>query len=555
MLIAFLCNCIMEEFMGIGNILSLLGGLALFLYGMHMMSEGLEATAGDRLKGILEKLTSNLFMAVFIGAVITALVQSSSATTVMTVGFVSAGLMTLKQAVGVIMGANIGTTITGVLIALDMGEIAPLLAFVGVVFVTFVKNKKFNSIGLILAGLGILFIGMDAMSASMSPLRDEPSFIAIMTTFNNPFFSVMAGALFTAIIQSSSASIGILQTLAMSNLISLGAASFVLFGQNIGTCITAVLSSLHGSKDAKRVAVVHLLFNCIGAFLFIGICLFTPLISMIEGWFPSNPAAQIANMHIFFNITTTVILLPFSNVLVKISTYVLKDSNEEENSIHITVPNMRLGSVTVALFDVQREIDRMFKLCYENVSITINGLITREKTNGDIQINEDNIDLIHHEIIKTIPKITSLSMSIEESKKLNILYKLNGDIERIGDHALNLNEELLELLESDAKFSEYAIMELEKLQKVIMQSLEQFDSMSEFNVAAKYEILSKNEYLLDELCESFRIKQMERLKSGCCDANASVLYSEILINIERIGDHIFNIAGMLYTGPKKEDLS
>ncbi len=537
--------------MELSNLLTLLGGLGLFLYGMKMMSDGLELTAGDRLKGILQKLTSNLFMAVIVGMVITALVQSSSATTVMTVGFVSAGLMTLKQAVGIIMGANIGTTITGILIALDMGEIAPVFAFIGVVMITFIRNKKMNSLGLIFAGLGILFIGMDTMSAAMLPLREDPGFISIMTSFNNPLFGVLAGALFTAVIQSSSASIGILQTLALSNLITLGGASYVLFGQNIGTCITAVLSSINGTRDAKRVAIIHLLFNVIGALIFIGICLFSPLISIIESWFPNNPAAQIANMHIFFNITTTLMLLPFANYLVKLSTMLLKDGTKEEEDNSIAIMDMRLGSVTVALFDLQKSVNMMYKLSKENVSRTLDTLINSKKLDSTIETNEYSIDLLHHEISKVIPKITSLSMTLDESKEVNNLYKLNGDIERIGDHAMNLYDECVEMQAAGVKFSDTAKMELQKIQKVIMESLSQLEEMKEFDDAEKYETLSKNEYLIDELCETFRTNQMERLKSGCCDAKASVMYSEVLINVERIADHIFNMGSMLYVGIKK----
>ncbi len=541
--------------MEFSNVLSLLSGLALFLYGMKMMSDGLELTAGDRLKGLLEKVTSNLFMAVLVGALITALVQSSSATTVMTVGFVSAGLMTLKQAVGVIMGANVGTTITGLLIALDMGEVAPLFAIVGVVMIMFIKNHKVNSFGLVLAGLGILFIGMETMGDAMKPLRDEPAFVSIMTSFSNPFLGVGAGAAFTAIIQSSSASIGILQNLADTGLITLGAAAFVLFGQNIGTCITALISSLGASRDAKRVAFVHLVFNVTGALLFIFLCMFTPLVQIVESWFPSNVKAQIANMHVIFNIATTLILLPFAAKLEKLSKVVLKDEGETIGADgHISIPNMRLGSVTVALFDLRREVSEMYRLCAINVNLVMNKMIQQEAMPQEVYDNEEKINQTHREIIRAIPKITSLTMTIEESKMLNSLYKINNDIERIGDHAINLTEETAESISKESIFSPEAKMELEKLRKILEESLAQFTQIEEFDDANKFDVLSKNEDLVDSLCEDFRLNQMERIKSGCCEAEASVIYSEILINVERIADYVFNIARMTYADYSLEQL-
>ena len=279
--------------MTFNNLLALLGGLALFLYGMHMMSAGLEQAAGDRMKAILEKLTSNPFLGVIVGAVITAIIQSSSATTVMVVGFVNSQLMTLNQAVWIIMGANIGTTITGQLIALDASKIAPLVAILGVVMVTFMKNKKVNAFGEILAGLGILFIGMDMMKNAMVPLQQSEAFIHAMTTISNPVLAILLGAGFTALIQSSSASVGILQALAISGLIPLSSAIYIIFGQNIGTCITAVLASLGANRNAKRTTIIHLSFNIIGTIVFLIFVHLVPFVSWMET-ITTNPAAQIA---------------------------------------------------------------------------------------------------------------------------------------------------------------------------------------------------------------------------------------------------------------------
>lgn len=303
---------------------TLLGGLALFLYGMHMMSTGLSAVAGNKMRQILEKLTRNRLMGVLLGMGVTCIIQSSSATTVMVVGFVNAGIMTLGQAVGVIMGANIGTTITGQLIALDAGFLAPIIVFAGVMLVLFVKRPRLKEFGGILAGLGILFIGMEMMSGAMMPLGKSPVFLEMMTQCLNPLFGILAGALFTALMQSSSASVGILQALAATGAIPFSAAVYVLFGQNIGTCITALLAAVGGNVNAKRVTVVHLAFNIIGTIVFTLLCVATPLAEFVASFTPENGAAQIANMHTVFNIGTTLLLLPAGNLLVKLSEILLK---------------------------------------------------------------------------------------------------------------------------------------------------------------------------------------------------------------------------------------
>ena len=316
--------------MSIQSFFSLLGGLALFLYGMQMMSTNLEAAAGSRMKQILERLTANRFLGVIVGAGITAIIQSSSATTVMVVGFVNSQLMTLKQAVWIIMGANIGTTVTGQLIALDIGAVAPLIAFAGVALILFVKQKKVQFAGGIIAGLGILFLGMGMMSAAMIPLRDSRHFVNLMTKFSNPFLGILAGAAFTAVIQSSSASVGILQALAVSGLIGLDSAVFVLFGQNIGTCITAVLASIGGkTATPKRTTLIHLIFNVIGTAVFTLVCLVSPFTRWMASFTPDNPAAQIANVHTLFNIVTTLLLLPFGTQLARISEKLLPDKPQK----------------------------------------------------------------------------------------------------------------------------------------------------------------------------------------------------------------------------------
>lgn len=357
--------------MSLTNIMGLLGGLALFLYGMQMMSQGLENAAGNKMQQILEKLTANRFLGVLVGALITAVIQSSSATTVMVVGFVNAGMMTLNQAVWIIMGANIGTTITGQLIALDAGVVAPIIAFIGVILIIFSKKEKIGYVGSILAGLGILFIGMDMMGGSMEPLAQSQSFISLLTKFSNPILGILAGTIFTAIIQSSSASVGILQALAGSGIVTLDSAAFILFGQNIGTCITAFLAALGANRNAKRTTIIHITFNVIGTIIFTILCITTPLIPVLQGMTESAPK-QIANLHTMFNVTTTLILLPFGTALTKLAQHILPDPKTGEpvqgQIGHLQTKNSDvLGMASITLEETKRKLEDMLLLAEQNV--------------------------------------------------------------------------------------------------------------------------------------------------------------------------------------------
>ena len=357
--------------MSLTNIMGLLGGLALFLYGMQMMSQGLENAAGNKMQQILEKLTANRFLGVLVGALITAVIQSSSATTVMVVGFVNARMMTLNQAVWIIMGANIGTTITGQLIALDAGAVAPIIAFIGVILIIFSKKEKIGYVGSILAGLGILFIGMDMMGGSMEPLAQSQSFISLLTKFSNPILGILAGTIFTAIIQSSSASVGILQALAGSGIVTLDSAAFILFGQNIGTCITAFLAALGANRNAKRTTIIHITFNVIGTIIFTILCITTPLIPVLQGM-TESASKQIANLHTMFNVTTTLILLPFGTALTKLAQHILPDPKTGEpvqgQIGHLQTKNSDvLGMASITLEETKRKLEDMLFLAEQNV--------------------------------------------------------------------------------------------------------------------------------------------------------------------------------------------
>lgn len=432
--------------MGAKEFASLLGGLALFLYGMNMMSQGMEAAAGNKMKQILERLTTNRYLGVLVGAVITAIIQSSSATTVMVVGFVNSGMMTLRQAVGVIMGANIGTTITGQLIALDAGAIAPFIAFLGVVLVVFLKQPKVRNIGGILAGLGVLFIGMEMMSTAMMPLRDSKAFIDMMTKFSNPLLGILAGAIFTALIQSSSASVGILQALATSGAISFSGAVYVLFGQNIGTCITAVLASIGTGRNAKRTTIIHLSFNIIGTAVFTILCMLTPLTSWVGGFTPANPAAQIANMHTLFNIVTTILLLPAGNLLAKLAEKILPDVDEPEEGMYLKylkntkpVTEGKIGVSAINFELTHKEIARMLEIAKKNVADSFTAFLNCD--DGfipKVEEKEEYVDFLNREISKYISTNMAHESNTRGSRILSAYFKVTSNVERISDHAMNI---------------------------------------------------------------------------------------------------------------------
>ncbi len=535
--------------MKITDFFSLLGGLALFLYGMQMMSNGLEAAAGNRMKQILEKLTANRFLGVLVGAGITAVIQSSSATTVMVVGFVNSGMMTLQQAVWIIMGANIGTTITGQLIALDIGALAPLFAFFGVALIVFVKKQKVHHIGLIIAGLGVLFIGMDMMSSAMMPLRESPAFVELMTKFSNPALGILAGMLFTAVIQSSSASVGILQALASSGLIGLSNAVFVLFGQNIGTCITAVLASIGTNRNAKRTTIIHLMFNIIGTIIFTTVCILTPLTDLVESWTPENVAAQIANMHTLFNIVTTLLLLPFGVYLAKLATRILPERKEDVADVmhmeYIRPMEMKrdtqIGLSAIAMTGISKEIKRMLEMARENVDCSFQAV--KDGSTAllpEVREREDYIDFLNKEISKYISKIMVNESNPKDSQYMSALFKVCGNVERIGDHAMNICEYTKHIEEQGIKFSSEVLREIDEMRDICDKALtvlSQVKKESSFTI----DEIAGLEQQIDDMTEDYRKKQVDRMQQGLCSEEGCIIYSEMLTDFERIGDHILNI--------------
>ncbi len=534
--------------MGLTEVLGLLGGLALFLYGMQMMSNGLEDAVGNRMKKILEKLTANRFLGVLVGAAITAVIQSSSATTVMVVGFVNSGMMTLKQAVWIIMGANIGTTITGQLVALDVGMLAPLIAFIGVALIVFLKSPKVHHIGKILAGLGVLFIGMEMMGDAVSVLKDVQVFKDLMTGFSNPLIGILVGVVFTAIIQSSSASVGILQTLAMAGLISFPNAVYVLFGQNIGTCITAVLASIGTNRSAKRTTIIHLTFNLCGTIIFTILCLVTPITDWIGALTPGAPDSQIANMHTIFNIATTLLMLPFGTYLAKLAEKILPDVKQTEYATIADLnaefrrSNFSLGASVVRTDTLRREIERMVTLAGENVHRCYQAVLDSDTSLMPlIEETEETIDSLNKDVSQYISKILVHNNSGENVAMIEEYFRITGNAERIGDHALNIGGYADVIQRKSIVFSEGARAELAEMQEITQKAIRRV-LQQETDSAAWLSEIAAMEQKIDDMTSSYREKHLERMRQGKCSEEACVLYSELLTDFERIGDHVLNIA-------------
>ena len=555
-----------SEGMDLTHILALLGGLALFLHGMQMMSSGLEAAAGNRMKNILERLTANRFLGVLVGAAITAVIQSSSATTVMVVGFVNAGMMTLNQAVWIIMGANIGTTVTGLLIALDVGELAPFFAFIGVALMVFVKEPKLQHIGQILAGLGVLFLGMGMMSDAMVPLRESESFIRLMSTFSNPILGILAGTGFTAVIQSSSASVGILQALANSGVIGLSSAVFVLFGQNIGTCITAVLASIGTNRNAKRATIIHLMFNIIGTIIFTLLFLAFPIARVIDGslvlqggignalsgMLPGTPAGQIALVHTSFNIITTLLLLPLGNYLAKLAVKILPEQvqEKEEGIMHLEYlapvsasgKEGGLGLSAIVVDQLRNELNRMLNMARDNVETGFEAVLARDPGKlEDVEQREEYIDFLNREISRYVSHLISIETNEQDSRVVSSFFTISGNIERIGDHADNLAGYTKMLVAKNIKLSPFAQKEVEQMREVCLEAVTTLLDRQAGGPEWLVDV-AQIEQKIDDMTDEYRRAQLVRMRDGICSDEACILYSELLTDFERIGDHVLNIA-------------
>lgn len=536
-----------------GLILDFLGGFGLFMFGMEFMGEGLQKAAGSRMKNILGALTRNRLLGILVGAGVTALIQSSSATTVMVVGFVNVGLLSLKQAVGVIMGANIGTTITSWIVAL--GEwtqylkpsvLAPIFLVIGIVLVMFAKNSQVKSIGQIVFGFGSLFLGLDMMSEAAKPLSrlDSVKHLFLMMG-NHAILGVLTGAIVTAIIQSSSASVGILQALALAGLVPWGSAIYIILGQNIGTCITAILSSIGASINAKRAATIHFLFNLIGTIIFglIAIILCNFVFPTLRSQLIS--AAEISMLHTIFNVLSTIILFPFGNLLVSIAETIIKGKNKTHDKTYFLDERL-LETPNIAVEVTIKEVIYMGELAYWNMQNALEALL--DKNEEKIQAvfeKEREINTLQEKLNGFLIKLSNTSLAEHEQLRVSELFHMVSDIERVGDHADNIGELAKKLKEEKLNFSEIARKELENISHIALEC---------FSKAIKaYETRNKElaqealplEDEVDKLEEKLRSKHMKRLVKEECDPFAGIIYLDMISNIERIADHALNIADLV----------
>lgn len=535
--------------MSIANILSMAGGLGLFLFGIRTMGDGLENAAGAKLKRMLEVLTGNRFLAVLVGFVVTAIIQSSTATTVMVVGLVNAGMMTLAQAVGVIMGANIGTTVTSLLIALNFSSVAAASVLVGVILMLASKKTLVKNLGSIFTGFGLLFLGIDLMSDSMAPLRESAGFmnfiVAVSDSPLRPLFGILLGIVMTAVLQSSSASVGVLQTLAMQGLVPLKFSVFVLFGQNIGTCLTALFSTVGAKKNSKRAAVIHLLFNLLGTGMFILIALLTPYIEWIEK-ISSDPMAQIAISHIVFNVVSTVVLFPFAKLLVKLSCLIVPGKDDSESEMHCRfIDDRLLNTPPFAVMQVGKEVARMAKLARDNFETSAYALINRSDKDLDkVMEKEEVINYLNHHITSYLVKLNALDITDSDSDYIARVFHAINDIERVGDHATNLAEAAERNIGDGLTFSDAARDELNQLCGSVItlldRSIEAFNNQSLGDGEAKE--LSDLEEHIDDLTLTCQDAHIFRLNRNECNTEAGMLYLNTITDFERVGDHAINIA-------------
>lgn len=546
----------------ISNGFGFLGGLGMFLYGMNIMADGMQKTAGSKMSSFLGMLTNNRFLAVTLGALITAIIQSSGATTVMVVGFVSAGVLNLSQAVGVIMGANIGTTITAWIVSMSQlgdafevmkpGFYAPAIIGIGALLLVFAKSQKKKTIGEIMIGLGLLFIGLDFMSGSINPYTDAPIFAkAFEILGGNPLLGMIIGALVTALLQSSSASVGILQTLAMNGIVTTNAAIYITLGQNIGSCVTAMLSSMGGSRTAKRAAVMHLTFNVIGAIVFgsIGFIFF----SLRPAFAASNiNAVQISIFHTIFNLTMTTLLFPFADVLVKISGMVVKEKAEEEPVAEDAETAATLKHLDERIFEspafavetAALEVVHMGQITYENVVRAIDAVLTVNSDEVETVFKtEQTINNMEKMLTEYLIKVDNLSLTEKQKKVVNNLFYSVSDIERIGDHAENLAEQAQYMVEHGLQFSTTGADDLKSISDSVLKSFQYaIDARQNGNMEAVRKV-SQYEDDVDSQEEELREKHIERLSAGECKASAGVVFLDIISNLERVSDHAYNLAG------------
>lgn len=538
-----------------------IGGLGMFLYGMNVMADGLQKSAGNRMKHLLEFLTRNRLMGILVGAGVTAIIQSSSATTVMVVGFVNAGLMNLTQAVGVIMGANIGTTVTAWLVSMsEWGAFlkpeffAPLLIGIGAFMMLFSKKEKIVDVSEILVGFGVLFIGLNFMSGAITPYRDAPIFSeAFRVLGRNPILGMLAGLAVTALIQSSSASVGILQTLAANGLVNWSSAIFITLGQNIGTCVTALLSSLGAHKTAKRAAVIHLMFNTIGAIVF-GLLMFV-VFTINKAWASSEiNSVGISVFHTFFNVTNTLLLYPFGNLLVKLSGMIVKDDGEEQAEEVFELPHIEARFLETPSFAVEgalKETVRMGELAIAHVELVFDAIRTGSQKRVDKAVRlEQNMNEYEKKMTEYLAEISKGSLTDHQRLIINDLFYTVSDLERISDHCDNLAELTQTMISDGLHFSMEAMHGFEEIASLTVDAVKAAVLARETEKMAYVQQVVQIEDEIDDLEEDLRTQHINRLAHNECSAARGVIFLDMLSNIERISDHANNVVG--YVADEKE---
>ena len=532
------------------QIIGALGGLGLFLYGMKLLGDGLELAAGNKLRQILEKITSNKWLGALVGVVVTAIIQSSTAVSVMVVGFVNAQLMTLAQAMGVLMGATIGTTATSLILSFRIDQYAPIAIFLGAFIVMLSKKNNTKYAGQIIAGFGILFFGMTTMSQNLKPIAGSDSFKSVISSISNPLLGILFGIVFAALIQSSSAAVGILQTLGAIGALTVGNSMYIIYGIHIGACFTAVISSMGASRDAKRTSLSYVLFTVFGTAIFTVITMLTPFPSFMQS-LTDNVPLQISLVHIISTIVSTVLLLPCNNLIIKIACIIIpgKDDEEKEACRLKYVDERILKTPPIAVNQISKEIQRMGRLSKKNFGLSMDILLEEDdKSITKVEENEEVIDYLNHAITSFMVKVNGLPLEDHDLLRVGSYYHVVSDMERIGDHAENICEIANRMLEKDDHFSQKAMEELRDLRglvdKIIQNSLELFEIQSAD--PKLLETVSIIEQEIDDKTELYKDNHIERLSKGECNATTGTLFMELLTNLERIADHSINIAFSLY---------
>ena len=531
--------------------IGIMGGLGLFLYGMNLMGDGLQKSAGSKLKRIIELLTSNVIMGVLVGMVVTMVIQSSSATTVMVVGFVNAGIMSLTQAIGVIMGANIGTTITAQLVSLDVDFLAPVALGIGIVIYMFSNKPKHKNIAEILIGFGILFTGMDFMKEAVKPLAGYQGFTDMLLSFgHHPILGVLMGFAITAIVQSSSASMGMLIALASQGLIPITAALPILYGENIGTCVTSLISSIGASRNARRSAIMHLTFNVLGSMIFMFI-LSKPIVAIVTAIDPTDAARQIANAHTLFNILNVIVLLPFNKLIVKLALKLVPETKSEQDDDKVVkyIDDRMIETPSIALANIVKETLRMGEKSKESLNAAMDGIVDKSKEKIELSFKREKlINELQKSILNYLLKLSKASLNEDSRETVDALFNTVNDIERIGDHAENIAELAKDIVDLEISFSDVGIGELKDMyNKVVSTYTYALEAMRTSNVELACKVI-KMEEQVDMMEKSCRANHMNRLNSSSCSIESGVIYLDIISNLERVSDHAVNIAQQVIAG-------